>query len=244
MENSTEKTDDLTEYVGNTLWIAIHCTISFIAISGNILTLFAITTSNQLSSTISNQFIFSLAISDLLVGSSIPYHMCFYMINSLQRNQTTCVSRFVLVSFACASSILNLFFVATDRYTAIIHPLKYNRYMTREAAGFLIGFIWLFSLVTATVPIYWNVWLEDEGCGVYIIPSIYFNFFLTPMFATIWSVMFLVYIKILKEASRHAERIRHSASFSNSDVIKQTKSIQVIDCKSIKFFIIKDILHF
>lgn len=226
-ENSTA----MPEYVdvGGGLWITVHCIIIVCAVAGNILTLLAIATSRQLSSMVSNQFIFSLGVSDLLVGLSIPYHMCFYFLpDSIIYHKTTCLARFVLISFACSSSILNLLFVATDRYTAIVHPLKYNQYMTRQNATYLISVVWLLSLTFSTVPIYWNSWTDDRICDVKIIPEVYFNFVLTPMFALIWGVMLLVYIKIWREAAKHAKRIRSTTNLHNCHNIKDTKSIQVI----------------
>ncbi|RZC42301.1 7tm 1 domain containing protein [Asbolus verrucosus] len=117
----------MSEYIGGALWITVYCIIICAAIAGNVLTIFAIIASRQLSSTVSNQFIFSLGVSDLLVGLSIPYHMCFHMLDSFGHSKTTCLVRFVLITFACASSILNFLFIAADRYSAVVHPLRYNR---------------------------------------------------------------------------------------------------------------------
>ncbi|EFA01319.1 Dopamine receptor 1-like Protein [Tribolium castaneum] len=227
-ETSTENSTTVSDYVGGGLWITVYCIIIVCAIAGNTLTLFAIAASRQLSSMVSNQFIFSLGVSDLLVGLSIPYHMCFYLTDSIIHNETTCLARFVLISFACASSILNLLFVATDRYTAIVHPLKYNQYMTRQNATFLISLVWILSLTFSTVPIYWNTWTEEKTCDVQIIPEVYFNFVLTPMFVLIWGVMLLVYIKIWREASKHAKRIRSTTNLHKCHNINDTKSIQVV----------------
>lgn len=220
--------DSTNTYVGSVVWICVYSTIICAAVFGNILTILAITASRQLSSMVSNQFIFSLAVSDLLVGLTVPYHMCFFKINTLGDNKDTCLVRFVLISFGCASSILNLFFVAFDRYTAVVHPLKYNKHMTRETSAILIFFVWMMSLTLSTVLIYWNAWEEVGDCNVKIIPDVYFNFVLTPLFVLTWSVMLLVYIKIWREAAKHAKRIRNTTNIHNCHSIKDTKSIQVM----------------
>lgn len=219
--------DTLSSYIGSGFWVTVFCIIIFFAVVGNVLTLLAIIASRQLSSMISNQFIFSLAISDLLVGLSVPYHMCFYLVHSFGESKDRCLLRFVLISFGCSSSILNLFVVATDRYSAVVHPLRYNRCMTRGTSLFLASLVWIFSLSLSTVLIYWNSW-NKETCDVNIIPSVYFTFVLTPLFILIWGIMLLIYIKIWREASRHAKRIRSATNLHNSNSINDTKSIQVI----------------
>ncbi|CAH1367208.1 unnamed protein product [Tenebrio molitor] len=227
-ENSTEHDTPDSDYVGGTWWISVYCVIICAAVAGNILTLLATTTSRQLSAMVANQFISSLAVSDLLVGMSIPYHMCFYLMESFGHNRATCLVRFVLVTFACSSSILNLFFIATDRYAAVVHPLKYNRYMTRRTSILLISFVWILSLTVSTVPIYWNTWDDEEECDVKLIPTVYFSFVLTPMFVLVWGAMLLVYIKICREASKHAKRILSTTNLHKCHSINDTKSIQVV----------------
>jgi muscarinic acetylcholine receptor len=233
-ENSTEHATPDSDYVGGTWWISVYCVIICAAVAGNILTLLATTTSRQLSAMVANQFISSLAVSDLLVGMSIPYHMCFYLMESFGHSRATCLVRFVLVTFACSSSILNLFFIATDRYAAVVHPLKYNRYMTRRTSILLISFVWILSLTVSTVPIYWNTWDDEEECDVKLIPTVYFSFVLTPMFVLVWGAMLLVYIKICREASKHAKRILSTTNLHKCHSINDTKSIQVMKSTRIK----------
>lgn len=227
--NSTTTINTYPEFAGSVLWIVIYCIIVCATVAGNILTIFAITISRQLSSTISNQFIFSLAVSDLLVGLSVPYHMCFYLIESFGKSKRTCIIRFVLITFACASSIYNLFFISTDRYIAIVYPLRYNRYITRKVSIVLTSIGWLLSLSIATVPIYWNLWYDGIECETsLVLPLNYLHFLVTPMFVLVWIAMLMVYMKIWREASEHAKRMRNVTNSQNGQsTISDTKSIQV-----------------
>nr|CAD7257209.1 unnamed protein product [Timema shepardi] len=96
----------------------------------------------RLYSLISNKFVASLAVSDLLVGLTIPYHTAFYLNDSLCKNKALCLSRFVLIVLGCCASICNLISIALDRYIAILYPFHYCRLMTQRAghAVFLYSF--------------------------------------------------------------------------------------------------------
>nr|CAD7396848.1 unnamed protein product [Timema poppensis] len=86
----------------------------------------------RLYSLISNKFVASLAVSDLLVGLTIPYHTAFYLNDSLCKNKALCLSRFVLIVLGCCASICNLISIALDRYIAILYPFHYCRLMTQR----------------------------------------------------------------------------------------------------------------
>ncbi|RZC42302.1 octopamine receptor 1, partial [Asbolus verrucosus] len=101
--------------------------------------------------------------------------------------------------------------------------------MTRRTSAFLISTVWILSSTFATVPIYWNTWYCHGGdCDVKIIPANYFHFVLTPIFVLVWAMMLLIYLKIWREAARHAKRIRSTTNLHNCHSINDTKSIQVV----------------
>ncbi|KAJ8915753.1 hypothetical protein NQ315_004565 [Exocentrus adspersus] len=219
----------LCTYCGTTLWMSINISTASATVLGNSLTVSAILFSKKLSTVIANYFVFSLAVSDLLVGLSIPYHMCFYIMTDFGNSEPNCLFRFVLTAFACASSIFNLFFIATDRYIAIVHPFHYKRCITKRTALALITIGWITSFSLAVVPVVWNDWREGVKCEVInVLPNNYLKFIISPLFVLIWMMMFILYSRICKEASGHARRIRGSNSIQNILALKDTKSFQVM----------------
>lgn len=229
MANITENTSEgLT--TGEIVWTAVDSLIILATLAGNILTIFAIKLSRRISSIVSNQFILNLALSDLMVGLTIPYHLAFSIGNGdIKTKRETCVLRFVLIILACSSSIYNLLAIAADRYIAIVHPLKYTRYMTRKVAVIIKIIGWVLSVSIATVPIYWNIWREDAKCSLeQVLPALYINFIVTPMFVSIWVAMLLVYFRIWREASGHAKRLRSAAFYHNGPTLSDSKSVQVM----------------
>ncbi|KAJ8940268.1 hypothetical protein NQ314_010762 [Rhamnusium bicolor] len=232
--NTNSEENQYCAYCGTVLWMSINICTASVALLGNVLTISAILLSKKLSSLISNHFVFSLAVSDLLVSLSIPYHMLFYIRTNLGDTETNCLLRFVLIAFACGSSICNILFIATDRYVAIVYPLHYNRFMTKKTALILITIGWLISFSMAAVPIVWNEWHEGIQCEVVnVLPYNYLNFIVCPVFVLIWIMMFLLYTRICREASGHEKRIRSTMSVQHTLTIKDSKSFQVMKRQTI-----------
>lgn len=108
-------------------WAILDGILLVLILCGNILTILAVRCSRRLRSVISNQFVLSLAISDILVGLTLPYHLAFFLNTQLGESKPFCLLRFFLVIMACCVSIWNLIAIALDRYIAICYPLHYSR---------------------------------------------------------------------------------------------------------------------
>lgn len=216
-------------YTGTVLWVFTYTVIVAISVIGNTLTILAILTSRKLQNLLSNRFVLSLAVSDLLVGCSVPYHMVPHYFPEMNMTKTPCLLRFSLIAFACASSIYNLLLVSADRYVAIVHPLHYSRCMTRKVSLILISLVWTIALGLGSCLLYWNHWNENEGvCDISLAPQVYLNYLLAPLFLVVWTVMLVFYIRIVKEAKDHARRLKHAASVSSlPGLYEPSKSLQV-----------------
>lgn len=109
------------------IWSVIDGFLLIVILCGNTLTILAVLYSRRLRSIISNLFVLSLAISDLFVGLTLPYHLAFYIGIGLGQIKFYCLLRFFLIIFAWTLSIWNLMAIAIDRYIAICYPLHYGR---------------------------------------------------------------------------------------------------------------------
>jgi len=160
---SNTPSTDLSE-ANSVFWILLDCFLFVAIILGNVLTILAITWARRLRNVVSNYFILNLAVSDLMVGVTLPYHLAFYVDSTLHRNKSVCISRFVMFSLACGGSIYNITVIAIDRYVAIVHPLSYNAYATKRCVLLIIVVAWICTMGVSSIPIYWNCFDDLQTC--------------------------------------------------------------------------------
>ncbi|KAK7915829.1 hypothetical protein WMY93_011590 [Mugilogobius chulae] len=140
------------------LWLALIFHI-IITIGGNVLVCLAVGLSRRLWR-ISNCFVVSLAITDLLLGLLV---MPFSASVELRRGQWSlggvlCNLYISVDVMLCTSSILTLMAISVDRYLAISAPLSYSRRVTTARVTVATIAIWTCSLAVAFLPVHmgWN----------------------------------------------------------------------------------------
>ncbi|GAB0095898.1 muscarinic acetylcholine Receptor, C-type [Sergentomyia squamirostris] len=228
MENS-EFRDRVTKIKSDLVfWSIVDGALVITILGGNTLTILAIRFSRRLRSAISNLFVLSLAISDIVVGFTLPYHLAFYVGSSLGKVEIWCLLRFFLIILACCTSIWNLIAIAVDRYIAIIYPLHYGRLMTKKVALLLLSIGWMLGILIATVPLFWNNWHTASECEFdEILKPWYMAGVITPVFSMVWLCLLIVYSRIYREASRQVKQMRSSGSNLNQ-MPSDWKSVQVV----------------
>uniref|UniRef100_A0A182PT70 G-protein coupled receptors family 1 profile domain-containing protein n=1 Tax=Anopheles epiroticus TaxID=199890 RepID=A0A182PT70_9DIPT len=210
------------------IWIAIDGVLMVCIFSGNILTIIAVWYYRRLQWLISNLFVLSLAISDIFVGLTLPYHLAFYMGVDLGRQKHLCLLRFFVLIIACSVSIWNLIAIAVDRYIAICYPLHYTRLMTKRTALTILGFGWCLAISIATIPLIWNKWETAQECEFdELLHPWYVAGVITPIFSVVWLCLFVVYWRIWREASKHAKQLRAHGGASER-YSSDWKSVQVV----------------
>jgi hypothetical protein len=121
---------------------------------GNLLVVIAVLTTRSLS-TVTNYFIMSLAIADMLVAVfvlPISIYMVIYRHNWIF-GSIICDLWVSFDMFFCTASILNLCCISLDRYFAITRPLEYSQKRSPKLARSMIAIAWLASLLISLPPI-------------------------------------------------------------------------------------------
>lgn len=210
------------------LWSFIDCSILVLILFGNCLTIAAVQLSRRLRSVVSNLFILSLAISDLLVGLTLPYHLAFYLDPSLNKSQLMCILKFFVNIIACCVSIWSLIAIAVDRYIAIVYPLHYSRWVTKRVAVTVITAGWIIGITIGAIPLFWNNLDSSHECEFdEVLPPWYMAGVVTPVFSMVWCCMLLLYFRIFREAHKHAKQLRASITGLHDGGHSDWKSVQV-----------------
>ena len=204
---------------------------------GNVLVISTVFLSRQIRSLKANYFIASLAVSDLLVALvSLP----------LRLDQTIHNMNWCLGSNACAiwiwsdiicsaASIANLAVISIDRFVALSSPLTYKMKMTKINAFRLIAFVWLYSLLWASLSfINWSnpgtpsIHTAKE-CGKD--DPIYYTVAIVTGLLVPLSIFVVNYCRIFLIAKHQASSLARSVpTLYTVKNIKAAKTIAIVGC--------------
>ena len=141
-----EETTQETKY-----WIKCVLTVVFIAVIvfttlGNLTTIIAVRFDKHLKS-VSNLYIASLALADLIVGSTVMTFMLIYTVvldGAWTLGPLVCDFWTFIDYVACSASLTNVCVIAGDRYQAVSRPLKAIRKRTKRRALLMVAYAWAF----------------------------------------------------------------------------------------------------
>ncbi|NXS57463.1 DRD1C protein, partial [Brachypteracias leptosomus] len=189
---------------------------------GNTLVCVAVLKFRHLRSKVTNLFVVSLAVSDLLVAVLVmPWKAAAELLGFWPFGAFCDV--WVAFDIMCSTaSILNLCIISVDRYWAIANPFRYERKMTWRVAFIMVGVAWLLSLFISFLPVQlewhkdrellsqqepgFNTTEEEENCDsslnrTYAISSSLISFYI-PV-----AIMVVTYTRIFRIARRQIRRI-------------------------------------
>ncbi|KAM9311064.1 neuromedin-U receptor 2 [Gastrophryne carolinensis] len=126
----------------------VYAVIFLVGVSGNMLVCLVILKHHNMR-TPTNYYLFSLAISDLLVLLlGMPFEV-YEMWNNYPFlfGAWGCYFKTVLFETVCFASILSVTTVSVERYVAIIHPFQAKLKSTRRRALRILITLWIFSIL-------------------------------------------------------------------------------------------------
>ena len=235
-ESSSAVCDNKTQEFGLTNMIAQASFVIFILIldvCGNCLVIGAILRHRRLR-TITNYFIISLAVSDLLIAAlSMPFRI-HHTLNSLCWDLGITVCKvWVFVDLLCScASITNLSLISIDRILALSFPLSYRDIMTKRRGVGAIAFVWGYSGVIAALSfINWSPGartIAKVECGKF--DKYYYVFAITAGFFLPLIILVINYSMVFRVAFTHAKKLQlltssamEPAELSETDVSRDPR---------------------
>ncbi|XP_070684076.1 D(1) dopamine receptor-like [Pempheris klunzingeri] len=128
---------------------------------GNFTVCAAVYRYRHLRAKVTNIFIVSLALSDLLVAVLVMPWKAVAEVAGFWPFGGFCKTWLACDIMCSTASILNLCVISVDRYWAISSPFRYERSMNKRVASVMIGVTWTVSVVISFVPVQLN-WHRAE----------------------------------------------------------------------------------
>ncbi|XP_044517585.1 histamine H2 receptor [Gracilinanus agilis] len=188
-----------------------------ITVLGNVVVCLAVGLNRRLRS-LTNCFIVSLAITDLLLGLLVlPFSAACELGQACNFAKPLCKIYTSLDVMLCTASILNLFMISLDRYYAITAPLRYSMVVTPKRVVIALTLIWVISITFSFLPIHleWNIQnltnsnLTPYKCKLQVNKAYGLVDGLITFYVPLL-VMCATYYRIFKIAREQAKRINHS----------------------------------
>ncbi|XP_030283160.1 cholecystokinin receptor [Sparus aurata] len=131
----------------HTLRILLYSLIFFLSVIGNLLIIVVLTVNKRMR-TVTNTFLLSLALSDLMMA---VFCMPFTLIPSILKDfifgAAMCKIVSYLMGISVSISTFSLVAIAIERYSAICNPLKSRVWQTRSHAYRVIAATWVLAFI-------------------------------------------------------------------------------------------------
>ena len=156
---------------------------------------------NRILRTITNQFVVSLAVCDILIAVIfIP----LYIINRSFDNYVAAFSSF--------GSLLNLLALTYDRYVAIFNAMRYHEIMNQQKVRLLMIEVWSMTLTITFFPLPWELTLPNMD---YLHWKRIYGGILTSMIILIMTLTCAAYLRIFQINRYHLKKEEDLRMFSS-----------------------------
>ncbi|XP_076848933.1 muscarinic acetylcholine receptor M1 [Brachyhypopomus gauderio] len=216
---------------GHQIWevaliVLVTGPLSFITILGNLLVLISFRVNSQLR-TVSNYYLLSLAVADLILGMvSMNLYTAYIIMGHWMLGHLACDLWLALDYVASNASVMNLLVISFDRYFSVTRPLTYRARRTPKRAAQLIALAWAVSFVLwAPAILFWPHGTgqpsteEVRDCSIPFLaePSLTFGTAIAAFYLPA-SIMIVLYWRIYWEIENRAKGLaKFTGSVSSSD---------------------------
>ena len=215
--NCTEDRPSDAAFIVLSSWLALS---GLAAVSGNIVVLWLFYKNKSLR-TVSNRFLVSLSIADLLVGAVVePAFLVGYL---LQPSHNQEIEHFLWIH-STAATTWNLCGVSVDRFTAVCFPFRYQVILTNKRCCVVITVIWIISLFLPFPIMFVKNGATDHQAELWL--SFTFILFVFPII-----VVSFCYIFIFRAANKQHKQVKKEhqrTNYSSRQALNNFKAIKTV----------------
>ncbi|KAK9962941.1 hypothetical protein ABG768_006176 [Culter alburnus] len=188
--------------------------LSIITIIGNVLVMISFRV-NPLLRTVSNYFLLSLAVADVILGAiSMNLYTTYILIGQWTLGNLACDVWLAVDYVASNASVMNLLAISVDRYLSVMRPLTYRATRTPRRAAVLITLAWTVSFVLwAPAILFWQYivgkrTVPECQCSVQFLsqPVITFGTAIAAFYLPV-SVMVALYWRVYRETEKRSQQL-------------------------------------
>ncbi|XP_029374864.1 adrenoceptor beta 2, surface b [Echeneis naucrates] len=215
---ASDLTANSTEYSEQVIMGMAMAALVLAIVFGNILVITAVLRFQRLQ-TVTNLFIASLAVADLIMGMVVvPFGSSYILLKTWRFGGFMCEFWTATDVLCVTASIETLCVIAMDRYLAITSPLRYPMLLTRGRAFAVILAVWLVASLISFLPIHLKLWVSSDKEAQRCLQDVYCCDFNTNVAYAVSSsivsfylplvVMIFLYSRVFQEAQKQLEKIR------------------------------------
>ena len=203
----------------------VEVAIIVVALVCNIVVVYAFIGYKKLRTRVTNYFVISLAVSDILTtGLVIPFKLDSDRNDKQWKHgEFMCNLYTTMYLLAVPSSVINLCAVTVDRYLVLRMPLRYNSLMPPRRAVVIIACLWIYAIIWSCLPV--MGWKKDRPAifngSCYFLSTREYNItvniinFLLPMI--FMAVFWLLIYAIVQQHRKRVLKIERSLSLNTND---------------------------
>lgn len=199
------------------LYTSVEASVAFLATTGNLAVLVCFARERRLRRRLTNYYILSLAVADLLVGSlAIPFAV-LTRAGLPHDSPLACVAMLSFIVVLCTVSILHLVAVSVDRYWAILYPLAYQRLASEGVVVGVVLACWLAGFMLGFLPLLgWHDSKAASSGACLFLPVMKYSFLVFLYFATIVYPALLIAFFYVRIYSVVRKQLRQITVFGDS----------------------------
>ncbi|CAL2050315.1 unnamed protein product [Caenorhabditis brenneri] len=196
------------------VWLVIIL-LSLETIIGNAMVIVAYRIERNISKQVSNRYIVSLAISDLIIGiEGFPF-FTVYVLNGERwpLGWVACQTWLFLDYTLCLVSILTVLLITADRYLSVCHTAKYLKWQSPTKTQLLIVMSWLLPAIIFGIMIYgWQAMtgqsnsMSGTECSAPFLSNPYVNMGMYVAYYWTTLVAMLILYKGIHQAAKNLEK--------------------------------------